>query len=150
MWSSCRFQRTRRNRKTSVRVPGLLLRYLREIFGSLLAEYAPGAEVLQWRFPEAYIYRSAGIYDPSAQHPDYAREEKLNECRRCRAVTLTRVEAESGTECPECGSGDITQLCLTWDLGVSPWMLRSQMVEERPTGPAGGSEPGSHLRLNSW
>ena len=27
-------------------------------------EYAPGAEVLQWRFPEAYIYRSAGIYDP--------------------------------------------------------------------------------------
>ena len=46
-----------------------------------LTEYAPGAEVLQWRFPEAYIYRSAGIYDPSAQHPDYAPEEKLNECK---------------------------------------------------------------------
>ena len=56
-----------------------------------LTEYAPGAEVLQWRFPEAYIYRSAGIYDPSAQHPDYAPEEKLNECKRCRAVTLTPV-----------------------------------------------------------
>ena len=75
-----------------------------------LTEYAPGAEVLQWRFPEAYIYRSAGIYDPSAQHPDYAPEEKLNECRRCRAVTLTRVEAESGTECPECGSPELLNM----------------------------------------
>ena len=37
-----------------------------------LTEYAPGAEVLQWKFPDAYIYRSAGVYDPSAQHPDYA------------------------------------------------------------------------------
>ena len=41
-----------------------------------LTEYAPGAEVLQWRFPEAYIYRSAGVYDPSAQHPDYTPTEK--------------------------------------------------------------------------
>ena len=69
-----------------------------------LAEYAPGAEVLQWRFPDAYIYRSAGVYDPSAQHPDYAPEESLNECKRCCAVTLTPAEAASPAECPECGS----------------------------------------------
>ena len=72
-----------------------------------LTEYAPGAEVILGRFPETYIYRSAAVYDPSAHLPDYTPTEKLNECKRCRAVTLTRVEAESGAECPECGSGDV-------------------------------------------
>ena len=72
-----------------------------------LTEYAPGAEILQWRFPEAYIYRSAGVYDPSAQQPDYAPEEKLNECRRCRAVTLTHYQAGPLDECPECGSREV-------------------------------------------
>ena len=72
-----------------------------------LTEYAPGAEILQWRFPEAYIYRSAGVYDPSARDPDYSPEENLNECRRCRAVSLTYTEAEPCGKCPECGSHDI-------------------------------------------
>ena len=72
-----------------------------------LTEYAPGAEVILGRFPETYIYRSAAVYDPSAHLPDYTPTEKLNECRRCRAVTLTRVEAESVSECPECGSDDV-------------------------------------------
>ena len=72
-----------------------------------LTEYAPGAEIILGRFPETYIYRSAAIYDPSAQHPDYTPNENLNECRRCRAVTLTRIEADSSSECPECGSGDV-------------------------------------------
>ena len=72
-----------------------------------LTEYAPGAEVILGRFPETFIYRSAAVYDPSAPLPDYTPTEKLNECRRCRSLTLTRVEAESGTECPECGSDDI-------------------------------------------
>ena len=72
-----------------------------------LTEYAPGAEVMLGRFPETFIYRSAAVYDPSAHLPDYAPTEKLNECRRCRAVTLTRVEAEPGSECPECSSDDV-------------------------------------------
>ena len=72
-----------------------------------LTEYAPGAEVLQWRFPDAYIYRSAGVYDPSAQHPDYAPEENLNECRRCRAVILTPAGAAPSAECPECGGTEM-------------------------------------------
>ena len=72
-----------------------------------LTEYAPGAEVILGRFPETFIYRSAAVYDPSAHLPDYTPTEKLNECRRCRAVTLTRMEAEPGTECPECGSDDV-------------------------------------------
>ena len=75
-----------------------------------LTEYAPGAEVLQWKFPDAYIYRSAGVYDPSAQHPDYAPEEKLNECRRCRAVTLTPAQAVPPAECPECGSSEMLNM----------------------------------------
>lgn len=72
-----------------------------------LSEYAPGAEILQWRFPEAYIYRSAGVYDPSARFPDYTPEESLNECRQCRSVSLTRVEEEPCSECPECGSHEM-------------------------------------------
>ena len=75
-----------------------------------LTEYAPGAEVLQWKFPDAYIYRSAGVYDPSAQHPDYAPEEKLNECRRCRAVTLTATQAAPSAECPECGGSEMLNM----------------------------------------
>ena len=72
-----------------------------------LTEYAPGAEILQWKFPEAYIYRSAGVYDPSAQHTDYTSQESLNECRRCRAVSLTHIEVEPPSECLECGSDDV-------------------------------------------
>ena len=75
-----------------------------------LTEYAPGAEVLQWRFPDAYIYRSAGVYNPSAQHPDYAPEESLNECRRCRTVILTPAEAAPSAECPECGSSEMLNI----------------------------------------
>ena len=75
-----------------------------------LTEYAPGAEILQWKFPEAYIYRSAGVYDPSAQLPHYAPEENLHECRRCRAVTLTHAQAEPSAECPECGSIDLVTM----------------------------------------
>ena len=75
-----------------------------------LTEYAPGAEILQWRFPEAYIYRSAGVYDPSAQLPCYAPEENLNECRRCRAVTMTHAQAEPTAECPECGSREVLNM----------------------------------------
>lgn len=72
-----------------------------------LTEYAPGAEVIVGRFPETFIYRSAAVYDPSAHLPDYTPTEKLNECGRCRSVTLTRVEAESSIVCPECGSADV-------------------------------------------
>ena len=72
-----------------------------------LTEYAPGSEVLHWRFPEAYIYRSAGLYDPSAQRPDYTPEENLNECRRCHAVNLTPADCKPLSECPECGGYDL-------------------------------------------
>ena len=72
-----------------------------------LSEYAPGAEILQWKFPDAFIYRSAGVYDPSARNPDYTPGESLNECRRCRAVSLTRGQGEPCLQCPECDSHDM-------------------------------------------
>ena len=72
-----------------------------------LSEYAPGAEILVGRFPETFIYRSAAVYDPSAHEPDYRPSENLHECRRCRSVALTRVEADGGSECPECGSHNV-------------------------------------------
>ena len=71
-----------------------------------LSEYAPGAEVLQGRFSETYIYRVAALYDPSATNPDYSPSERLNECRRCRAVTLTSLGAPE-SECRECGDSDV-------------------------------------------
>ena len=69
-----------------------------------LSEYAPGSEILHWRFPDAYIYRCAGLYDPSAKEPDYTPEEYLNECRRCHAVTLTDPSGTPLPACLECGS----------------------------------------------
>ncbi len=72
-----------------------------------LTEFAPGAEILQGRFPDTYIYRSAGVYDPSSRLPDYSPTEVLNECRRCRAVEITQVGSDSLSQCPECGSNSI-------------------------------------------
>ena len=96
-----------------------------------LTEYAPGAEVLQWKFPDAYIYRSAGVYDPSAQHPDYAPEEQLNECRRCRALTLTPARAAPSADCPECGSAEMLNM---------PY-LRPRGFTVDSAQPEGGREP---------
>ncbi len=75
-----------------------------------LTEYAPGAEIILGRFPETYIYRSAAVYDPSDPDPDYTPKETLNECRRCRAVTLTSVGQKNGSECPECGENDLLSM----------------------------------------
>ena len=74
-----------------------------------LSEYAPGAQKLHGRFPKTYVYPIVAIYDPSAQHPDYTPDERLNECRRCHAVTLTSL-TESYLECVECGYTDILAL----------------------------------------
>ncbi len=72
-----------------------------------LTEYAPGAEIIRGRFPETYIYRSAAIYDPLAYQPDYTPDERLNECRRCRSVTLTPLDEEPDYQCPECGDANV-------------------------------------------
>ena len=74
-----------------------------------LSEYAPGAEKLHGRFPEIYAYTVAAVYDPTAQDPDYTPDDRLNECRKCRAVTLTPLSAPA-SQCPECGGGDIWTL----------------------------------------
>ena len=75
-----------------------------------LTEYAPGAEVIRGRFPKSYIYKVAGLYDPSDPIPDYTAREKLNECRRCHAVNITDVAALPGDFCDECSSSDILSI----------------------------------------
>ena len=106
-----------------------------------LTEYAPGAEVLQWKFPDVYVYSSAGVYDPSAQRPDYAPEESLNECRRCRAVVLTPAGAASCAECPECGSSDVFNM---------PYLIPRGFTVDAAL-PEGGRETyGSGGRETSW
>ena len=75
-----------------------------------LSEYAPGAEIILGRFPDTYIYRIAAIYDPSANHPDYRPDERLNECARCHAVTLTPLDERPEPLCAECGQASVLSL----------------------------------------
>ena len=72
-----------------------------------LSEYAPGAEILRGKFPRTYIYRVAGVYNPTEQKPNYQATERLVECRRCRAVKLDSVEEPAPTNCGECGTTDL-------------------------------------------
>ena len=68
----------------------------------------PGAEIIRGKFPETYIYRVAGVYDPAATQPNYEPEEQLHECRRCRATTLTAIDENRFPDtCPECGANDV-------------------------------------------
>ena len=67
-----------------------------------LTEYAPGAEVIRGKFPRTFIYRVAGLYDPSDPLPDYRPRETLNECRRCHAVTVTSSSDGPQEHCSEC------------------------------------------------
>ena len=72
-----------------------------------LTEYAPGAEIIRGRFPKTYIYRIAGVYDPADRQPEYKPAEKLSECRRCRAVTLSPIGQATPAVCIECDSSDL-------------------------------------------
>ena len=72
-----------------------------------ITEYAPGAEIVKGKFPKTYIYKSAGLYDPSNQNPDYNPSEQLVECRRCRAVTLLSADGLTLSECSVCGFSDL-------------------------------------------
>ena len=72
-----------------------------------VTEYAPGAEIVKGRFPKTYIYKIAGLYDPSEQNPDYKPNEQLIECRRCRAVTLSSVGELTLSACSICGLSDL-------------------------------------------
>ena len=67
-----------------------------------LTEYAPGAEVIKGKFPRTYIYRVAGLYDPSDPMPDYNPGETVNECRRCHAVTVVSLSDGHQEQCTEC------------------------------------------------
>ena len=72
-----------------------------------ITEYAPGAEIVKGRFPKTYIYKSAGLYDPSNQNPDYNPREQLVECRRCRAVTLLSAGGLAPSACSVCELSDL-------------------------------------------
>ena len=72
-----------------------------------ITEYAPGAEIVKGRFPKTYIYKSAGLYDPSNQNPDYNPSEQLVECRRCRAVTLLSAGGLAPSACSVCELSDL-------------------------------------------
>ncbi len=75
-----------------------------------LAEYAPGAEVIRGEFPNTYIYRSAGVYDPFAKEPDYSPTGILVECGDCQAVSLIEADEQPTDRCEECGSFNVTPL----------------------------------------
>ena len=71
-----------------------------------ITEYAPGAEIVRGKYPRTYIYKVAGLYDPSNQNPDYSPNEQLIECQRCRAVTLTSIGESVPCACSVCGDSN--------------------------------------------
>lgn len=75
-----------------------------------LAEYAPGAEVLRGTFPNTYKYRSVGVYDPFAKHPDYSPTGVLLECDDCQSVQVLAVGDEVPDECAECHGFNLSAL----------------------------------------
>src|SRR5206468_2723448 len=72
-----------------------------------LSEYAPGAEVLQGRFPNTYVFRSAGLYDAFARSPDYRATGLVVECAECMGIGLLAAEAAVPQRCEECGGEDL-------------------------------------------
>ena len=75
-----------------------------------LTEYAPGAEIIRGGFPRTYLYKIAGLYDPAEQYPDYTPSERLNECRRCRAITLAPIGEAIPDACEVCGASDLVSM----------------------------------------
>jgi len=72
-----------------------------------LAEYAPGSEVVKGSFPNTYICRVAGVYDPFSRKPNYGPTDKLFECDDCHAVDLIKLDQNEPETCPECGSYNV-------------------------------------------
>ena len=67
-----------------------------------ISEYAPGAEVALGKFPDTYIYTSAGVYDPNEQAPDYSPTHMVFECPVCHAVNTSRHQEEPQQTCQIC------------------------------------------------
>ncbi len=75
-----------------------------------VAEYAPGAEVIRGRYPNTFIYRSVGVYDPFATEPDYSATGVMVECQDCQAIQILAVSQTPSDFCPECNSLNIQPL----------------------------------------
>lgn len=75
-----------------------------------LAEYAPGAEVTRGEFPNTYIYRSVGVYDPFDREPNYHPTDALIECYDCQSIALVKVDEQAPDQCEECGSWNMVSL----------------------------------------
>lgn len=70
-----------------------------------LSEYAPGAEVVRGTFPETFIYKSAGLYDPFGAPADYGPDGTIVECLDCQAIDVEAVP--QWAVCRECGGVNI-------------------------------------------
>jgi ATP-dependent helicase YprA (DUF1998 family) len=75
-----------------------------------LSEYAPGAEVIRGSFPNTYIYRSAGVYDPFAKEPDYQPTGTVVECQECQSIAVAAAGKPAPEFCEECGSLNVMPL----------------------------------------
>ena len=69
-----------------------------------ISEYAPGAEVILGKFPDTYVYTSAGVYDPNATQPDYSPTHMVCECPECHAVTTFLNGRSNPKTCQVCGA----------------------------------------------
>ena len=84
-----------------------------------ITEYAPGAEIIQGKFPDTYVYTSAALYDPNATEPDYSPTQQLFECQECRAVELMAATSHPVQQCGLCGSRNISASAVIRPKGFS-------------------------------
>lgn len=75
-----------------------------------LSEYAPGSEVIRGSFPNTYIYRSAGVYDPFEKSPNYRPTGTMIECQDCQSVAVIAAGKTAPDQCEECGSLNVMPL----------------------------------------
>ena len=75
-----------------------------------LSEYAPGGEITRGEFPNTYIYRSAGVYDPFEKQPNYQPTGILVECFDCQSISLVNEEQQIPDQCEECNSWNLTPI----------------------------------------
>ena len=114
-----------------------------------LSEYAPGAQILRGKFPDTYIYTSAGVYDPNETQPEYFPSERVDRCRRCHAVNLRLISHPALTVCSKCLDSDIETIPYIQPKGFTVDLAKSRGGRRRYNATGGRARAGftSHAQL---
>ena len=115
-----------------------------------ITEYAPGAEIIQGRFPDTYVYTSAALYDPNATEPSYLPTQQLLECHQCRAVDLRAIASRLPQQCNLCGSQNISSSAVIRPKGFSVDQAKQDAGRVRYNRQTGRQRAGSAPYAQLW